>query len=106
MNPALDAATGALHIAAHGTPAGLAAYEKRRENRSGIYAYEQRTPELPDVYARLFRRNRAAWAFFEAQPAGYRKTMMWWIVSAKQEATREKRLAKLIEECAAGRRML
>jgi uncharacterized protein YdeI (YjbR/CyaY-like superfamily) len=88
------------------TPAGLAAYEKRRENRSGIYAYEQRTAELPEVYARPFRRNRAAWTFFEAQPAGYRKTMMWWIVSAKQEATREKRLAKLIEECAAGRRML
>ena len=87
------------------TAAGLAAYEKRRENRSGIYAYEQRTAELPEVYARPFRRNRAAWAFFEAQPPGYRKTMMWWIVSAKQEATREKRLAKLIEECAAGRRM-
>jgi uncharacterized protein YdeI (YjbR/CyaY-like superfamily) len=96
----------ALKEAGRLTPAGLAAYEKRRENRSGIYAYEQRTAELPDVYARPFRRNQAAWRFFEAQPPGYRKTMMWWIVSAKQEVTREKRLAKLIEECAAGRRML
>jgi uncharacterized protein YdeI (YjbR/CyaY-like superfamily) len=87
------------------TPAGLAAFEKRRENRSGIYAYEQRPQDLPEPHATTFRQDAAAWAFFMAQPPYYRKTLVWWVVSAKQEATRESRLAKLIAESAAGRRM-
>jgi uncharacterized protein YdeI (YjbR/CyaY-like superfamily) len=88
------------------TSAGLAAFEKRRENRSGVYAYEQRSAELPEEYAKALAKNAAARKFFEAQPPSYRKTMMWWIVSAKREETRQTRLAKLIAECAAGRRML
>ena len=79
------------------TPAGLKAFEARRENRSGIYSYEQRTAELPAEYDQVLRANRAAWTFFQAQPASYRKAAMWWIVSAKQEATRLKRLDQLIE---------
>ena len=86
-------------------PAGLAAFKARKENRSGIYAYEQRSAELVEPYAGKLKRNRAAWVFFQAQPPGYRKLMNWWIVSAKQEATRLKRLEKLIEESAAGRRL-
>ena len=76
---------------------GLKAYELRKENRSGIYSYEQRSPELEEKYAREFKQNKAAWKFFAAQPSGYRKMMNWWIVSAKQEETRLKRLTKLIE---------
>ena len=86
-------------------PAGLKAYRARKENRSGIYAYEQRSPELIEPYAGKLKRNKAAWKFFQAQPPGYRKTMNWWIVSAKQEETRLKRLNKLIEESEQGRRM-
>jgi uncharacterized protein YdeI (YjbR/CyaY-like superfamily) len=85
--------------------AGLKAFAARREDRSRIYAYEQRAAELPEPYAVTLRRNRAAARFFEAQPPSYRKVSSWWIVSAKQEATRERRLAKLIEECARGRRI-
>ena len=85
--------------------AGLKAYEARKEYRSGIYAYEQRSPELVEPYLGKLKRNKAAWTFFQAQPPYYRKTMNWWIVSAKQEETRLKRLDKLIEESAAGRRM-
>ena len=87
-------------------PAGLKAYQARKENRSGIYSYEQRSPELIEPYAGKLKRNKAAWKFFQAQPPGYRKTMNWWIVSAKQEDTRLKRLDKLIEESEQGRRMI
>ena len=85
-------------------PAGLKAYEARKENRSGIYSYEQRSPELVEPYLGKLKRNRAAWKFFQAQPAWYRKQMNWWVVSAKREETRLKRLDKLIEESAQGRR--
>ena len=87
-------------------PAGLKAFQARKEYRSGIYSYEQRSEELPDPYAKLFKRNKRAWDFFQAQSPWYRKTMGWWIVSAKREETRLKRLATLIEESANGRKML
>ncbi len=86
-------------------PAGLKAYEARTANRSGIYAYEQRSPELVEPYLGNLKRNRKAWEFFQAQPLGYRKTINWWIVSAKKEETRLKRLEQLIEESAAGHRI-
>jgi uncharacterized protein YdeI (YjbR/CyaY-like superfamily) len=86
-------------------PAGLKAFAARTENRSGIYAYEQRSPELEEKYARKLKRNSAAWKFFQAQPPSYRKMINWWIVSAKQEETRTKRLNKLIEASAKERRL-
>ena len=85
--------------------AGVKAFEARQENRSGIYSYEQRSPELPELYAKKLKKNTAAWKFFEAQPPSYRKAVNWWIVSAKQEETRLKRLHKLIEDSAAGQRI-
>ena len=84
-------------------PAGLKAFAAKKEYRSGIYAYEQRPAELVEPYASQFRRNKAAWKFFQAQPPYYRKTLTWWIVSAKQEETRLKRLEKLIEISAKGK---
>lgn len=78
-------------------PVGLKAYEARKEYRSGIYSYEQRSPELVEPYAGIFKRHRAAWKFFLAQPPGYRKMMNWYVVSAKQEVTRLKRLDILIK---------
>ena len=86
-------------------PAGIKAFAARTENRSGIYAYEQRTDTLPAAYAKIMRKNKPAWDFFQAQPPSYRKKLGWWIVSAKQEATRLKRLTRLIEVSAAGRRL-
>src|SRR2546423_6136409 len=78
-------------------PAGLKAYEARKEDRSGIYSYEQRSPELIEPYLGKLKRNKAAWKFFQAQPPGYRKMMNWRIVSAKKEETRLKRLDRLIK---------
>ena len=86
-------------------PAGRAAFAKRRENRSGIYSYEQRPVNLPEPYAGQLRANTAAAAFLDAQPPSYRKLAAWWVLSAKKEETRQARLAKLIELCAAGKRV-
>jgi len=85
--------------------AGLKAYAARKEFRSGIYSYEQRNPELVEPYASTLKRNKKAWDFYQAQPPGYRKMMNWYIVSAKQEETRLKRLQRLIEYSAVGKRL-
>lgn len=84
-------------------PAGLKAFAARKENRSGIYSYEQRSPELVEPYQAKFKRNKGAWKFFQSQPAWYRKVANWWVVSAKREETRLKRLDQLIEDSAQGR---
>ncbi len=86
-------------------PPGDKAFAARLEYKSGIYAYEQRQAELPEVYAKQLRKNKAAAKFFDTQPPSYRKMMMWWIVCAKQEETRLKRLQKLIAASAEGRRV-
>jgi uncharacterized protein YdeI (YjbR/CyaY-like superfamily) len=83
-------------------PRGLKAFEARKENRSGIYSYEQRPADLPDIYLKRMRRNRAAAAFFSAQAPSYRKKVIWWVVSAKQEATRLRRLEQLIADSSNG----
>lgn len=86
-------------------PAGEKAFASRLENKSRIYAYEQLEPELPEQYEAQLRKNKAAAKFFESQPPSYRKIIVWWIVSAKQEETRQKRLGKLIEASVQGRRL-
>ena len=86
-------------------PEGLKAFAARRENKSGIYAYEQRRDRLEEPYASVLAKNEVARDFFEAQPPGYRKQMGWWIVSARTEETRMKRLNKLIEMSARGQRI-
>lgn len=86
-------------------PAGLAAFEARTQKKTGIYAFEQETAELSAADIRTFKRNKAAWKFFEAQPPGYRHQMIWRITSAKREETRARRLLKLIEASAVGTRL-
>jgi uncharacterized protein YdeI (YjbR/CyaY-like superfamily) len=81
---------------------GLAAYAARVEERTGLYSFERQAMTLDPTYARAFRANAEAWAFFQAQPPGYRRITTHWVMSAKQEATREKRLAELIA-CSARR---
>ena len=84
--------------------AGLAAFEKRDGDRSPIYAYEQRkTAKLPAPFENRFRGSAEAWKFFQSQPPWYRRTSTYWVISAKREETRLKRLAVLIE-CSAHKR--
>ena len=86
-------------------PAGAAAFVARQAARTGVYSFENRPEALPAELERRFRADAAAWTFFSTQPAGYRRTVTWWIVSAKQSATRDRRLAHLIAESARGRRL-
>jgi len=86
-------------------PAGRAAFALRKENKSGIYSYEQRRDELEEPYAGMLRKHKKAAAFFDAQPPGYRKQMGWYVVSAKQEETRLKRLKILVDACEKGKRL-
>jgi uncharacterized protein YdeI (YjbR/CyaY-like superfamily) len=83
--------------------AGIRAFEARTADNTGIYSYENRPADLPDAYLARLKANRAAWSWWQAQRPGYRRVATWWVVSAKQEATRDRRLATLIEDCAAGR---
>lgn len=86
-------------------PAGIKAFQARKEYKPGIYSYEQRKAELDGLYEERLRQNKAAWDFFHNQPASYRKLVCWWVVSAKKEETRFKRLETLIEASAKGRRL-
>jgi uncharacterized protein YdeI (YjbR/CyaY-like superfamily) len=85
-------------------PAGQRAFERRVEARTGVYSYEQRDRAAFDhAQEGQFRANPEAWDWFQARPAWYRKAAVWWVVSARQEATRARRLATLIADSAAGR---
>jgi uncharacterized protein YdeI (YjbR/CyaY-like superfamily) len=87
-------------------PAGEAAYARRRDDRSAVYSYEQRLPPTFTAEQRAaLEANAAAAAFFAAQPAGYRRLATGWVTGAKKPETRERRLARLIEDSAAGRRL-
>jgi uncharacterized protein YdeI (YjbR/CyaY-like superfamily) len=93
-------AAGLMH------PAGLAAFAARDAEKTGVYAFERKTePVLPAAFAKKFGAVPTAWKFFQAQPPGYRRISLHPIVTAKQPATRERRLAQLIAASAAGRRL-
>jgi uncharacterized protein YdeI (YjbR/CyaY-like superfamily) len=88
------------------TPAGLAAFARRTETRSRNASYEQEAmPEFSAAQLRIFQLGPAAWRYFETVPPGYRKRVVWWVISAKQLATQEKRLAQLIDACARHERL-
>ena len=84
------------------SPHGLEVYENRNKTRTNLYSFEQKTCALAPAQERTFKANRDAWEFFNAQPPGYRKLTTWWVVSAKKEETKERRLATLIATSAAG----
>ncbi len=87
-------------------PAGLRAYDARDRVKSGVYSFEQRTQAKlgPDAEKR-FKANKKAWTFFQSQPPGYRRIVTWWVVSAKKDDTRARRLETLIADSEAGRRI-
>ncbi len=88
----------ALEAAGRMTPAGRAAFERRSEDRSGIYSFEgDRADALPEPYAAVLAADAAASAYFAARPRSYRRAAVHWVTSAKREATRERRLAQLVE---------
>jgi uncharacterized protein YdeI (YjbR/CyaY-like superfamily) len=76
---------------------GLRAFADRRADRTGIYAFEQEPAQLSPEFAEQLRAHASAAAHFDAQPASYRQVVIHWIMSAKREETRLRRLAALID---------
>ncbi|NRF69332.1 YdeI/OmpD-associated family protein [Aquincola sp. S2] len=96
---------GELQAAGRVLPAGETAFANRREDKSRVYAFEQGTITFSPEQEAALRADPAAWAFFSRQPPSYRKVITWWVISAKLPATQAKRLQKLIETSAAGKRV-
>ena len=95
----------ALTAAGRMTPRGLAAFEARRPERTGRTSYERRPSEFPPEHLATFRRHKAAWAWFCTQPPGYRRTAIWYVVSAVRPETQAKRLAAVIAASARRQRI-
>jgi uncharacterized protein YdeI (YjbR/CyaY-like superfamily) len=87
------------------TKAGLAAFEAREAARTGVYSFERDAVKLAPALAKRLRSNRAAWTFFQAQAPWYRRVSTFWIMSAKRDETRLRRLETLIECSAQGTRV-
>jgi uncharacterized protein YdeI (YjbR/CyaY-like superfamily) len=85
-------------------PAGLTAFEQRDQARATISSADEHVQQFDAASEQQFQANEAAWAFFEAQPPGYRRLTIAWVMSPKGEAARARRLAAVIEDSAAGRR--
>jgi uncharacterized protein YdeI (YjbR/CyaY-like superfamily) len=86
-------------------PSGRVAFDKRDEARSRVYSYENRSRGFDDATEAEFRKHRKAWEFFAAQPPSYRKTAAFWVVSAKRDETRRRRLERLIAHSRNGERL-
>jgi len=87
-------------------PAGVRAFAARTAERTGVYSFERlAAAKLTKSQEAALRANRRAAKFFDAQPAGYRRTAIHWVVSAKKEETRQRRLKLLISDSAAGWRI-
>lgn len=86
-------------------PEGLAAFAKRKEERSGIYSFEKEAVPLSSAFEKQFKAHKAAWVFFSAQAPSYKKTAVHWVMAAKQEKTRTSRLEKLMHASAGGKRI-
>ena len=85
--------------------AGLAAFEQRDPQRTGIYSFENAPRELSAEYEKELRKVPGAWEYFQTYPPYLKKTVSYWVMSAKKEETRLTRLRRLIESCAKGERI-
>jgi uncharacterized protein YdeI (YjbR/CyaY-like superfamily) len=95
-----------LEAAQKMTDAGRAVFEARKDAGSPGYKAEKKVGTLDETRLCAFKRNEPAWKFFEAQPQGYQKAAAWWVMHARREETRDRRLATLIECSVAGKRVL
>jgi uncharacterized protein YdeI (YjbR/CyaY-like superfamily) len=86
-------------------PAGIVAFKKRDPRRSGVYSFENRPREFGAPEEKIFKAMPKAWTFFSAQPSGYRRAAIWWVLSAKKDETRARRLKSLIADSSKGLRL-
>jgi len=86
-------------------PDGLALYNLREEKKSKVYSYENRAIAFDKSFEKKFRGNKQAWNYFKSTAPTYQKTTIRWVMGAKQEETRLKRLEELIRDCALGKKI-
>lgn len=86
-------------------PIGIEAFNKRKENKSGVYAFENEEQQLHEAFEKQFKANKKAWDFFNQQPPGYKKIALHYVMTAKLEATRNKRFQDLIADSETGLRL-
>lgn len=84
---------------------GIEAFNKRKEHKSGIYAFENKEQQLNETFEKHFKANKKAWDFFNKQPPGYKKLALHYVMTAKMETTRKKRFHDLVSDSEAGLRM-
>ena len=96
---------GELLAAGRMQPSGRAAHERRDEKRTKLYSFEREAAELSAAKQKRFRAQKKAWEFWNAQPPWYRKTVTWYVIGAKKEETRQRRLEAVIAACARGERL-
>jgi uncharacterized protein YdeI (YjbR/CyaY-like superfamily) len=85
--------------------AGIRVFRERDERKTKQYSFERGSAALTPALERQFRANVAAWKFFEEVAPYYRRMCTHWVISAKQDATRERRLALLIGASARGQKI-
>jgi uncharacterized protein YdeI (YjbR/CyaY-like superfamily) len=85
---------------------GLDAFRRRDPTKTRLYSFENRPSVLGPALERAFRKQAKAWTFFRAQPPGYQRLVIFFVMSAKQQETRERRLAVLMKSSAEGKRLL
>jgi len=86
-------------------PPGLQAFERRDRKKTRRYSYEREKPVFDPAIERAFKANAQAWTFFRSQPPGYQRLLTFWIMTAKQDEARLRRLAALVKTSAEGKRM-
>jgi uncharacterized protein YdeI (YjbR/CyaY-like superfamily) len=90
---------GLMHLS------GLTVFNQRDKEKIKQYSYERELPSLDKSYEQLFKANEMAWTFFQSQPPSYKKVATFWVISAKKEETRLRRLTTLIEDSANNKRI-
>ena len=94
-----------LEKAGRMTAAGLKVFEARDPRKCNSYSFENAPRKLAAADEKRFRANKSAWNFFQQQPPGYQRLAIWWIVSAKKEDTRARRLVQLIADSGQAKRL-
>lgn len=86
-------------------PAGLKTFDERDMTKQGLYSHEQDEIQLGAENEARLKANEKAWAYWSNLPPGYRRSATWWVISAKKDETKEKRLLSLIEHCEQEKRL-
>jgi uncharacterized protein YdeI (YjbR/CyaY-like superfamily) len=86
-------------------PPGVKVFAARDQATTKRYSFERETAKFPAAYAKQFQSNAKAWAFFQSQAPYYQRVATFYVVSAKQESTRQRRLQILVETSAESRRL-